>query len=321
MSDIPTTNIPTELLRTLTTVVDLRSFTRAAQSLGVTQPAVSAQIKRLQQLLGADLFDKSAPGVTLTQTGELVLNHARRMLAVNDQILSLVMPGASVLPLRVGIPGDFAGSILPKTIAEFQACTPHLRFQLRGDSSENLLRDLRQGQLDLVVALSMSEPVDARHAWREQLVWIRGQGAEIQAGVPLPLVTLREGSLVHQIATSTLSHAGRDYKIVFIAFASVGLIAAVSAGLGVALMPRLEVPPAVEVWEDAPLPKPIDIHCGIYVRDGTGCEMLEQLAGRIADSLRARAGSSAPSRKEIAAHPATPAGAGASNGLRASGTS
>ena len=77
MSDIPTTNIPTELLRTLTTVVDLRSFTRAAQSLGVTQPAVSAQIKRLQQLLGADLFDKSAPGVTLTQTGELVLNCAR----------------------------------------------------------------------------------------------------------------------------------------------------------------------------------------------------------------------------------------------------
>ena len=60
------TNIPTDLLRTLIAVVDLRSFTSAAQSLGVTQPAVSAQIKRLQSLLGADLLDKSAPGVTLT---------------------------------------------------------------------------------------------------------------------------------------------------------------------------------------------------------------------------------------------------------------
>ena len=59
-------NIPTELLRTLLAVVDLRSFTKAAQSLGVTQPAVSAQIKRLQGLVGADLLDKSAPGVTLT---------------------------------------------------------------------------------------------------------------------------------------------------------------------------------------------------------------------------------------------------------------
>jgi len=51
------TNIPTELLRTLVAVVDLRSFTKAAQSLGVTQPAVSAQIKRLQSLLGSDLLD------------------------------------------------------------------------------------------------------------------------------------------------------------------------------------------------------------------------------------------------------------------------
>ena len=55
-------NIPTDLLRTLVAVVDLRSFTKAAQSLGVTQPAVSAQIKRLQSLLGYELLDKSAPG-------------------------------------------------------------------------------------------------------------------------------------------------------------------------------------------------------------------------------------------------------------------
>ena len=75
------TNIPTELLRTLIAVVDVRSFTRAAQSLGVTQPAVSAQIKRLQMMLGGDLFDKSAPGVTLTPKGESVVNYARRLLS------------------------------------------------------------------------------------------------------------------------------------------------------------------------------------------------------------------------------------------------
>src|SRR5688500_156408 len=69
------TNIPTDLLRTLISVVDLRSFTKAAHAMGVTQPAVSAQIKRLQSLLGSDLLDKSAPGVALTPTGELVVNY------------------------------------------------------------------------------------------------------------------------------------------------------------------------------------------------------------------------------------------------------
>ena len=66
-------NIPTDLLRTLIAVVDLRSFTKAAQMLGVTQPAVSAQIKRLQSLIGYELLDKSAPGVSLTQRGLTVL--------------------------------------------------------------------------------------------------------------------------------------------------------------------------------------------------------------------------------------------------------
>src|SRR3979409_1776427 len=82
-------NIPTELLRPLVSVVDQRSFTKAAHSLGVTQPAVSAQIKRLQFLLGYEILDKSAPGVSLTPRGEMVVAHARRMLSVNDQIAQL----------------------------------------------------------------------------------------------------------------------------------------------------------------------------------------------------------------------------------------
>ncbi len=109
------TNIPTELLRTLIAVVDLRSFTKAAQSLGVTQPAVSAQIKRLQSLLGADLLDKSAPGVSLTSAGELVVNYARRLLAINDRFSTspdLVLrqrPCGSAQPATSPLPASRSG--------------------------------------------------------------------------------------------------------------------------------------------------------------------------------------------------------------------
>ena len=72
------TNIPTDLLRTFVSVVELRSYTRAAKAQGMTQPAVSAQIRRLQRLLGAELLDKTAPGVCLTPMGEHVINSARR---------------------------------------------------------------------------------------------------------------------------------------------------------------------------------------------------------------------------------------------------
>src|SRR5882724_6632521 len=101
------TNIPTDLLRTLIAVIDLRSFTRAAQSLGVTQPAVSAQIKRLQLMLGVELFDKSAPGVTLTARGEVLVNYARRMLALNDQMLESTAHDGGDARLRVGFAIDY----------------------------------------------------------------------------------------------------------------------------------------------------------------------------------------------------------------------
>jgi len=75
------TNIPTELLRTFVAVVDLRGFTKAAQALGFTQTAVSAQIKRLQGLLGSELLDKSAPGVVPTERLTIVGRSASSGLA------------------------------------------------------------------------------------------------------------------------------------------------------------------------------------------------------------------------------------------------
>src|SRR5262249_32752652 len=128
-------NIPTDLLRTFVAVVDLRSFTRAAQSLGVTQPAVSAQVKRLQMLLDAELFDKSAPGVTLTARGEVVVNYARRLLALNDQMIDVTTRGSAATRHRVGLAVDyFEGKVL-HALAQFRGRYPDLRMTVSSDHS------------------------------------------------------------------------------------------------------------------------------------------------------------------------------------------
>lgn len=158
------TNIPTDLLRTFVAVVDLRSFTKAANSLGVTQPAVSAQIKRLQFLLGDDIFDRSTQGVSLTPHGETVLNYARRLLSLNDQIVRLGgVEAAPELVIRVGTPSDYVASILPVTLASFRERWPDVRFSVRTDYFDPLARQLRGGEIDLMIGLSMTQPQDARH--------------------------------------------------------------------------------------------------------------------------------------------------------------
>lgn len=278
-------NIPTELLRTFVTVVELRSFTRAAQLLGITQPAVSTQVKRLGFMLGGDLFDKSAPGVVLTERGEMVANLARRMLALNDQMLDLAVPRPSVPPVRIGMPGDFCAATLPSALAAFRAQFPGLRFQVRGDASENLLRDLRQGRLDLAVALSVAGPgLDARHFWEEDVLWVRSAKND-PIRDPVPLATYGEGFILHRMATSVLNQVGREYELVYTAVSMMGLIAAVASGLGVALLPRRSVTQDLVKWENGPLARSLRIYCGVYPREGADRQVLA-LADAIAEALR-----------------------------------
>src|SRR5512141_2962633 len=144
------TNIPTDLLRTLVAVVDLRSFTKAAAKLGVTQPAVSAQIKRLQFLLGGELFDRTIQGISLTPQGELVVSYARRLLSINDQIVHIGDSGPRPeLVIRLGTPSEYIASMLPGIFARFRERWPDVRFIVRCDFYDPLAIQLRGGQLDI----------------------------------------------------------------------------------------------------------------------------------------------------------------------------
>lgn len=291
-------NIPTELLRTLIAVVDLRSFTKAAQSLGVTQPAVSAQIKRLQFLLGVDLLDKSAPGVSLTSAGEIVVNHARRMLSINDQILDLAGPRLSGQTISMGVAGDFADLPLSLAISRFRAGHPDLRFVARRGGFDALFRDLREGDIDLLVGLSPTVPTrDARCHWIEPLSWVGSASFYLDPQHPLPFVTHSEECLLHRVAISSLNQANRAHDTVFAGASFVGVCSAVAAGLGVTILPRSRVDDFANlvIRDDASLPPLPDIYCGVYLRDGEGREIREQVADAFANVLRLNRASSAES--------------------------
>jgi DNA-binding transcriptional LysR family regulator len=289
------TNIPTELLRTFVAVVDLRSFTRAAQSLGITQPAVSAQVKRLQQLLGGELLDKSAPGVSLTPMGESVLGSARRLLAINDHILNMTtVPSAEPHFIRVGVPGSFVGDTFWRTVAKGRDGRPDVRFHVKSAASEALLREVREGELDVAIVVSGPGPhSDARFHWADALVWVRAPFTRIDPGVPVPLVGHGEKCFTHRQTTEALERAGRPYTLAFTETSVASLAAAVSAGLGVMALPRcLGQGADLTVWDDAPLPPLPAVVCNVCVRTGAD-ETADRFAQALADAYgsgRATAG-------------------------------
>ena len=281
------TNIPTELLRTLVAVVDLRSFTKAAQSLGVTQPAVSAQIKRLQALLGSELLDKSAPGVSLTPKGEVVVSEARRMLSINDRLVQIAGPEPGKRTLRVGMPGDFVGRLLWRPLDLFRKRWPDVHLHVRAGASEPLLQELAQGDLDLVVAISGAKPLeDSRFHWLEELVWVRAPLTRIDFTAPIPLISHGRQCVTHQHVAACLERAGFSYELVFSGSSFVGLTSAVIAGFGIMAIPRcLFTSGDLVIWEDGPLPRLPPIVLSVRIRNDAD-EPLAQLAGAFADALQ-----------------------------------
>jgi DNA-binding transcriptional LysR family regulator len=283
------TNIPTDLLRTLIAVIDLRSFTRAAQSLGVTQPAVSAQIKRLQLMLGVDLFDKSAPGVTLTANGEVMVNYARRMIALNDQMLDATTRGGNAARLRVGIAVDYFEGVMLDALATFRAQHPALRMQITAGASASLLRDLRRGDYDLAVAGSESEePQSERRRWLEPSAWAAASPAIAEAEGPVPLLVVGESNLSRRLSVAALEQAGVEYEIVYVGGSFAGLVEAIKAGLGVACWARRVLRDAgLAVIEDSRrLPKVPAVCAGVHVREGASFTELDALADAIAARMK-----------------------------------
>lgn len=281
------TNIPTELLRTLVAVVELRSFTRAAYSMGVTQPAVSAQIKRLQALLGTELLDKSAPGVSLTARGEVVVNEARRMLAINDRLVKLIIVESSSPRLRVGLPADYAGQLLGRPLDLFRKRWPHVRLHVHAATTAELVQELQEGDLEVIAAVSGAKVLDdARSHWLDEMVWVHAPTTDIDPTAAIPLVGYGRHCLIHQHVAAALEKEGREHDLVFSGSSFAGLMAAVATGFGVMGLPRSLVSSGddVVVWEDAPLPRIPPITLSVRVRRDADDE-ITQLAMAFGDAL------------------------------------
>lgn len=281
------TDIPTDLLRTLVAVVDVQSFTKAGAKLGVTQPAVSAQIKRLQLQLGGNLFDRSVQGVVLTPQGEMVVAYARRLLSINDQIVQIASFGPRPeLVIRVGTSSDFVASMLPGTLAQFRERWPDVRFVVRTDYSDPLIRQLRIGEIDIVIGLSMTQPYDARHSHAREVVWVHSAATQIELDRPVPLVSYGETSIYHRLAVAALKSASFNWEDVFTARSLSSLRSAVSAGLGVMAISRHRaIKAGMTIWEDTPLPRLLNIYAGIYIREAGPDAIYERLADELARDL------------------------------------
>jgi DNA-binding transcriptional LysR family regulator len=230
------------LLRTFLAVAETSSFTLAAQRLGISQPTVSQQVRRLEQASGRLLVARDTREVSLTDNGDAMAGFARTILAAHSAADDYFSGSAMKGKLRFGTADDLAITQLPRILRHFRQLYPQINLELTVDQSAPLFRKLHAGSLDLIFIKQKPETTDGTVVRRDQLVWIGQEKTIVELGAPVPLITYQGATVSRTSAIEALEQAGRRWRITCNTREVNGLLAAVRAGLGVAVFPRSLIP-------------------------------------------------------------------------------
>jgi DNA-binding transcriptional LysR family regulator len=267
MALVPTLDL--DLLRTLVLIAEEGSFTRAADRVGRTQSAVSLQVQRLEAAVGHSLVVRSKGGsVELTPMGGRLVDRAKTLLAMSDEIMVSLKGEPMHGAVRLGVPPDYSQGYLARALAAFAAVNPNVAVDLTPAPACQLLPMMKAGDLDLMLCEEGLEPRQwpAREIWRTPLRWITLQSHDAHRQRPLPLI-LSPGSCPwrppwlddcfwRSAALKALARAGVPHHVVSTSTTVAGQLVAAQAGLGVTIATKSDLRPGLRVVEaDEGLPE------------------------------------------------------------------
>jgi DNA-binding transcriptional LysR family regulator len=234
--------IDLDTVRALIVAHDLGGYGKAAARLGRTPSAISLQMKRLQEDLGAEVFRKSGRQVELTEAGEIVLRVGRRMLALNDELLHTIQGASLAGTVRLGCSQDFAEVVLPQALSQFSKYYPLVQMEVRIEGNAALVEAIETEQLDVALVVGHADRPSAEVLGELDLVWIRGRQFSAPDREPLPLVLLGPQCAFRKQAIRSLDRAGIRWRIAAVSPSLAGIWASALGGLGVTARSALGLP-------------------------------------------------------------------------------
>jgi len=242
-------------LKVFRTVADHLNFRQAAEALYLTQPAVTLQIKALEEELGVPVFDRTENKIALTEAGQILLKYAKKVEALTSvarqELARLV--GQEEGDLSAGASTTIAQYLLPRLIGEFQRLHPKIRLSLIGVNTEKIVQGVLDGTLAIgliegpslhrdvgeepFVADEIAVVVPSKHEWA-------GQQVEIQQLCKAPLILREKGSGTRRVVEAAFKAAGIQMKHVRVAMeldSTEAIKSAVEAGLGVGFVSRRSI--------------------------------------------------------------------------------
>jgi len=238
-------------LRYLVAVADQRHFGKAATRCFVSQPTLSAQLKKLEETLGVQLIERAPNNVSLTAAGEEIVARARRILEASDEVVVLARSQRDPLagPLRVALLPTIGPYLLPQVTPHIRKALPRLELRLYEYQTAQTLEKLRVGELDLgILALPVElAGLDSRELYREAFLLAVPEHHALAARQTVrvadledqTLLLLEDGHCLRDQALEVCSRVGAQEQQDFRATSLETLRQMVATGAGVTLLPEL----------------------------------------------------------------------------------
>ena len=271
-------------LKSFVSIAETGTFSNAADTVGRTQSALSLQIKKLEDGLGCQLFDRTARRVKLTDQGEIFLGYAKRIIQLQWEAYSRLKEPDVEGEIRLGTPEDFATHYLPDVLSTFRQHHPRVQLNVSCDLTLNLIDGFRRGEYDVI--LVKRDPKATRggtKVWREPLVWAAVDHHKLEE--PLSLVLSPQPCIYRARALAALDKAKKPWRISYTSPSLAGTIAAVKAGLGITVLPANMLPSGIHpIRKEIKLPELADAEIALMKRDDLS-KASEMLVEHIMQSL------------------------------------
>lgn len=242
-------NLPIDVLRSFVAISEYGGFTQAGDVLGRTQSAISLQIKKLETMLDKKLFDRSGHSFNLTPAGETLMEYARQILATNDRALAAMENRAVGGRVRLGIPSEFATTLLPRIVGRFSSENPEVTLEVNCDLSKNLLADLNKGNYDLVLGLHRTPAEAGKNLIKaDKLVWVTSRDYSLEEET-LSMIVAPDGCIYRSRASEELTNKKQPWRVVYTIQDLSGIKSAIEEGLGVTVLAESTVPKSLKIIE------------------------------------------------------------------------
>lgn len=234
--------LDSDLLRTFVAVSETGNFTQAAGIVGRTQSAVSMQMKRLEEMVGATLFERGPRGVALTRPGSELLTNARRIVSLLDETAAALREPPLDGPVRIGLPEEYGSSVLARALGAFAKRHPNVEVTVRYGRSDANLESLAGNELDLAVVFDARPTPEGEVMMTDPTVWVTSDLHGVHTRLPVPVALYTQPSWCMDLAIQSLQRRRIPYRVAYTSSTSSGLKIAVSSGLAVAPISRSNIP-------------------------------------------------------------------------------